>query len=171
MRGISLLQDGAPINLADDNGDFQELDPLVFEHIEVYRGANSLRFGGTTLGGGINGVTPTGRSAPGLDLRLDGGSFDTIRGKAAFGYADARGDAWAALTFDRSDGERDHHEETERTHLALPSAVSSARILRCRERQTRCTLPWHTGSPSAPTSEIVLPGGSGTSLFPVHDPR
>jgi iron complex outermembrane receptor protein len=108
MRGLTLLQDGVPINLADDNGDFQELDPAIFEHIEVYRGANSLRFGGTTLGGGINGVTPTGRSAEGLDLRLDGGSFDTIRGKAAFGYADARGDAWAALTFDSSEGDRDH---------------------------------------------------------------
>lgn len=108
MRGLTLLQDGAPINLADDNGDFQELDPAIFEHIEVYRGANSLRFGGTTLGGGINGVTPTGRSAEGLDLRLDGGSFDTIRGKAAFGYQDGRGDAWAALTLDSADGDRDH---------------------------------------------------------------
>ncbi|HTU13001.1 MAG TPA: TonB-dependent receptor [Allosphingosinicella sp.] len=108
MRGLTLLQDGVPINLADDNGDFQELDPTVFEHIEVYRGANALRFGGTTLGGGINGVTPTGRSAPGLDLRLDGGGFATLRGKAAYGHADARGDGWAALTFDRSDGDRDH---------------------------------------------------------------
>ena len=30
MRGLTLLQDGIPINLADDNGDFQELDPQVF---------------------------------------------------------------------------------------------------------------------------------------------
>ena len=27
MRGLTLLQDGVPINLADDNGDFQELEP------------------------------------------------------------------------------------------------------------------------------------------------
>jgi iron complex outermembrane recepter protein len=118
MRGLTLLQDGVPINLADDNGDFQELDPFVFEHIEVYRGANALRFGGTTLGGGINGVTPTGRSAPGLDLRLDGGSFGTLRGKGAFGYADERGDAWGALTFDRGDGDRDHaRRDSIRLHL------------------------------------------------------
>src|SRR3546814_14815 len=50
MRGITLLQDGIPINLADDNGDFQELDPQVFERIEVYRGANALSMGGSTLG-------------------------------------------------------------------------------------------------------------------------
>ena len=108
MRGLTLLQDGIPLNLADDNGDFQELDPQVFQHIEVYRGGNALRLGGSTLGGAINAVTPTGRSAPGVDLRVDGGSFDTIRSKAAYGYADERGDAWAAITTDRSDGDRDH---------------------------------------------------------------
>ena len=62
MRGLTLLQDGIPMNLADDNGDFQELDPSVLSHLEVYRGANAFRFGGTTLGGAINGVTPTGRA-------------------------------------------------------------------------------------------------------------
>ena len=112
MRGLTLLQDGIPLNLADDNGDFQELDPQVFQHIEVYRGGNALRFGGSTLGGAINAVTPTGRSAPGIELRVDGGSFDTIRSKAAYGYADERGDAWAAITTDRSDGDRDHGKRT-----------------------------------------------------------
>ena len=108
MRGLTLLQDGVPINLADDNGDFQELDPSVFDHIEVYRGANALRFGGTTLGGGINAVTPTGRSDRGVTLRLDGGSFDTLRGKAAYGLAGDAADGWVALIGDRSDGDRQH---------------------------------------------------------------
>jgi iron complex outermembrane receptor protein len=108
MRGITLLQDGISINLADDNGDFQELDPLIFERIQVFRGANALRFGGSTLGGAINGITPTGLSAPGLDLRLDGGSFDSLRGKLAAGFASGRGDAWLALTGDTSDGDREH---------------------------------------------------------------
>ncbi|SCW94357.1 iron complex outermembrane recepter protein [Sphingobium faniae] len=108
MRGLTLLQDGIPINSADDNGDFQELDPQVFQHIEVYRGANALRLGGSTLGGAINAVTPTGRSALGVEMRVDGGSFDTVRGKLAYGYADDRADAWAAITADRSDGGRDH---------------------------------------------------------------
>ena len=108
MRGLTLLQDGIPINLADDNGDFQELDPQVFQRIEVYRGANALRFGGSTLGGAINAVTPTGRTAPGLEARIDGGSFATLRGKAATGFATDRGDAYLALTGDRSDGDRRH---------------------------------------------------------------
>ena len=108
MRGLTLLQDGIPINLADDNGDFQELDPQVFERIEVYRGGNALRYGGSTLGGAVNAVTPTGRTAPRLELRADGGAFSTVRTKGAVAYADERGDAYLALTTDRSNGDRDH---------------------------------------------------------------
>lgn len=108
MRGITLLQDGIPINLADDNGDFQELDPLIFERIQVFRGANALRFGGSTLGGAINGITPNGLSAPGVDLRVDGGSFDSLHGKLAAGFASGAGDGWLALTGDTSDGDREH---------------------------------------------------------------
>lgn len=108
LRGILLFQDGIPINLADNNGDFQELDPQVFHHIEVYRGGNALRLGGSTLGGAINAVTPTGRTAPDAELRVDGGSFNTVRGKSALGFATARGDAYLALTVDNSDGDRMH---------------------------------------------------------------
>lgn len=108
MRGLTLLQDGIPINMADNNGDFQELDPTIMSHLEVYRGSNALRFGSSTLGGAINAVTPTGRTAPGITLRIDGGSFDTLRGLASAGFSDDRADAWVALAADRSDGDRDH---------------------------------------------------------------
>ncbi len=108
MRGLTLLQDGVPINLADDNGDFQELEPIFFEYLEVYRGANALRFGSGTLGGAINGVTPTGETAPGLYLRGDAGSFETYRGLASFGVQSGPGDAWAAISYDNSKGDRDH---------------------------------------------------------------
>ena len=59
MRGLEILQDGVPFNLADGSGDFQEIDPLIAQHIEVYKGGNGLRFGSSTLGGAINFVTPT----------------------------------------------------------------------------------------------------------------
>ena len=108
MRGLTLLQDGVPINMADDNGDFQELEPIFFDHLEVYRGANALRFGSGTLGGAVNGVTPNGRDARGLYLRADGGSFDTLRGLAAYGGASGPADFWAGLSADRSGGDRDH---------------------------------------------------------------
>lgn len=108
MRGLTLLQDGVPINLADDNGDFQELEPIFLDHLEIYRGANALRFGSGTLGGAINGVTPNGRNARGLYARLDGGSFNTLRGLLAYGGADQTADYWIGASIDRSDGDRDH---------------------------------------------------------------
>ena len=117
MRGITLLQDGVPINLADDNGDFQELEPIFFDYLEVYRGANALRFGSGTLGGAINGVTPTGMTASGMYLRADAGSFNTWRGLASYGAASGAGDVWAAVSYDHSNGDRDHaHRESLRFH-------------------------------------------------------
>ena len=126
MRGLTLLQDGVPINLADDNGDFQELDPSVIEQLEVFRGANAFRFGGTTLGGAINGVTPTGRSAPGFRAKVDGGSFETLRGVASFGWHDDGADAWVAVTGDRSDGDREHDKRNSlRAHANVGLTLSS----------------------------------------------
>lgn len=130
MRGLTLLQDGVPINLADDNGDFQELEPAFFDHLEVLRGANALRFGSGTLGGAINGVTPTGQSAPGLYARFDGGSFGMARGLVSAGFGDSRANVWAAISADRHDGDRDHARRSSlRFHgnagLALTDAVTT----------------------------------------------
>ena len=108
MRGLTLLQDGVPINLSDDNGDFQELEPAFFDHLEIYRGANALRFGSGTLGGAINGVTPNGQDAPGLYVRADAGSFEMLRGLASIGGASGPADYWAGISADTSNGDRDH---------------------------------------------------------------
>ena len=52
MRGITLLQDGAPINLADDNGDFQELEPIFFDHLDQRMVDERLVFTKANLGSG-----------------------------------------------------------------------------------------------------------------------
>ncbi len=127
MRGLTLLQDGVPINLADDNGDFQELDPAFFDHLEVYRGANALRFGSGTLGGAINGVTPIGADARGLYLRGEGGSFGTARGLASFGGASGSADYWGAVSADTSNGDREHAKRNSlRFHGNVGFKVSEA---------------------------------------------
>lgn len=80
LRGITLLQNGIPLNFADGSGDFQEIDPLMLQHIEVYRGGNGLRYGSGTLGGAVNMVMPTARTADyNVLLRADGGSDKTLR--------------------------------------------------------------------------------------------
>ena len=45
----------------------ERLEPLAARYVEVYRGPNALQYGAATLGGAINFVSPTGRSAPPLD--------------------------------------------------------------------------------------------------------
>jgi iron complex outermembrane receptor protein len=111
LRGLLLLQDGMPFNGADGFGDFQEVDPLVFRHVEVYKGANALQYGSAYLGGAVNFVSPTGLSWPGYLARFDGGSFGSLRGQVAAGGAAGAWDYFVSPTFSKSDGFRDHSEQ------------------------------------------------------------
>lgn len=108
LRGVRLLQDGAPINQADGSGDFQEIDPLAEQYVEVFKGANALRYGATTLGGAINFVSPTGRSNPGFLARFLGGSYTTLNEQVAGGFSEGPWDAWLSLTNLYSTGFRQH---------------------------------------------------------------
>ena len=60
LRGINVLIDGFPYGNADGFSDFESLELLTTKRIEVFKGANALRFGGNTMGGAINLVTKTG---------------------------------------------------------------------------------------------------------------
>jgi iron complex outermembrane receptor protein len=108
LRGIRLLQDGSPINQADGSGDFHEIDPLAQQYIEVYKGANALRYGATTLGGAINFVSPTGRSNSGFAGRIYGGSYGTFGQQIAGGFEEGPWDAWLSFTNLSSYGFRQH---------------------------------------------------------------
>lgn len=108
-RGISLYRDGIPVTRASGSTEFQEVDPVSIQYIEVHKGANGLRYGGAALGGVINMVTPTGRTAGGaLSVRLEGGSFDSRRGSVAIARAWDTVDVYAAYTRLDADGYRDH---------------------------------------------------------------
>lgn len=110
-RGIRILQDGFTLNEADGGFDMQALDPLVYSHVEVWRGANALRFGGSTLGGAINFVSPTGHTANRLRIRGEAGSFDSWRGLISSGEVLGDFDYYAALTHSSSDGFRDYSQQ------------------------------------------------------------
>lgn len=112
LRGVRLLQDGSPINLADGSGDFHEIDPLAQQYIEVFKGANALRYGAATLGGAINFVSPTGRSNPGLAARVYGGSYQTFGQQAAAGFSDGPWDAWLSFTNLSGNGFREHTNQS-----------------------------------------------------------
>ena len=107
-RGLKILQDGVPLNLADGGVDMQAIEPLATRYIEVWRGANALRYGGTTLGGAVNFVSPTGRDASPFQSRLELGSFGYLRGQVSSGFSSGPVDYYASLTHFIQDGYRQH---------------------------------------------------------------
>ena len=112
MRGLEILQDGVPFNLADGAADFQEIDPLIAQHIEVYKGGNGLRFGSASLGGAINFVTPTAHTAEAENLvRLEGGSYGTARIHAQAARIHGNTDIFAAMTGNYVEGFREQEQE------------------------------------------------------------
>ena len=107
LRGIQLYQDGIPLNLAGGGGDFQSIDPLALQFVEIWRGGNALEYGASTLGGAINFVTPTGWTSPPLAARFDGGSFGQRRGHVQLGGARENLDGAFSLTVGEQEGWRD----------------------------------------------------------------
>jgi iron complex outermembrane receptor protein len=110
-RGLKLLQDGVPVNIADGGFDFQAVEPLVAKAVEVYRGANALQFGSTTLGGAINFISPTGYDASPLTVRAEFGSFGTVRGLLSSGSVSGKDDLFLSLSHVSQDGYRDHSQQ------------------------------------------------------------
>lgn len=112
MRGVKLLQDGLPLTLADNSSDFQEVDPLSLRYVEVFKGANGLRHGAANLGGAVNFVTPTGRTALApMVFSLEGGSFDSLRVHGAVAGAADDHDFHVSATGIASDGFRPQSEQ------------------------------------------------------------
>ncbi len=108
-RGLTVLRDGVPISRASGATEFQEVDPLTIRYLEVFKGANGLRFGAASLGGAVNIVSPTGRTARApVAMRAEGGSFDTFRANASVAGIGGDVDYWGGITGLASDGYREH---------------------------------------------------------------
>lgn len=125
LRGIKLLQDGIPINLADGGGDFQEIDPLAFRYVEVFKGANGLQYGANSLGGVINFVSPTGRHEDINVARIEAGSFDFKRLQAAYGASHGAWDAFVTGSHLEQEGFREHSlQDSDRFNANLGYRIS-----------------------------------------------
>lgn len=106
-RGIKLMQDGIPVNQTDGGFDFQAIEPMATRYIEVFRGANALRYGATNLGGAINFVSPTGYDAPRFEARAEMGSFGYKRFGASTGGVTGDLDYFVNVSTFSQDGFRD----------------------------------------------------------------
>lgn len=112
LRGVTLYQDGVPISFADGGGDFQEIDPTAYQYVEVFKGANGYQYGANALGGAINFVSPTGRSTPGIGVRLDAGAFDFYRLQSNVGGVNGAFDGFVTASYISQGGFRDHSSGT-----------------------------------------------------------
>jgi len=108
VRGVNILLDGFTLNNADGFFRPEVLEPAATRRIEVYKGANALRFGGNGLGGAINLVTKTARELELLDLWSEGGSFNFAKNYLGLGRIWGPFDLYTGMSDTRSDGYRDH---------------------------------------------------------------
>ncbi|WP_375206854.1 TonB-dependent receptor family protein [Hyphococcus sp.] len=112
---VVVLRDGAPLTDVHGETNMVEVDLMSVAHVDVFRGgAGDLMFGGDNLGGVVDFVSPTGRTAPGRTLRLDGGSSIEASpgGQAHASVAAARGnlDYFMGVTGRYETGYRDHSQ-------------------------------------------------------------
>ncbi len=143
-RGIRVLQDGVPINLADGGFDMQMLEPTAAAYINIWRGGNALAYGSSTLGGAIDYISRTGRDSSGGLARLEVGSWDYLRATVAGGIVRKNTDAYASFTQQQQDGFREHAGQDNQRLFANAGWRFSERIetrLYVTAVKTRSELP------------------------------
>jgi iron complex outermembrane receptor protein len=110
-RGVNLLINGLPYQDADGFGDYESLDLLATERVEVWKGANALRFGANSMGGAINFMTYTGETAPRLQINLVGGAYGFFKGQISTGYAKGSFDYYLSVSDTEMSGFREHSDQ------------------------------------------------------------
>lgn len=124
-RGINLLVNGMPYRNADGFTDFESLELLTTETVEVYKGANALRYGGSTLGGAIDLDTKTGYTSSPIALFGQGGAFGFYKAQASSGGEKNGLDYYASYARTSLDGYRDWSaQRRDRVNLHAGYALS-----------------------------------------------
>lgn len=113
-RGVLALRDGLPLNRADGSYIVGLANLRQAELTEIYRGYTANRLGASVLGGAINAISPTGSSAPGVRLGIEGGSFGQFTTAAQAGGSTGNLDGLVQIQRSRRDGFRDYNS-SERT--------------------------------------------------------
>ena len=120
-RGINILINGISYGNADGFSDFESIDLMAYERIEIYKGANALRYGANTIGGAINFVPRTGYNASKLQIRAEGGSYGFVKSQVSSGMVaspfklggmDVTADYYLSASANHQDGFQDHSEQS-----------------------------------------------------------
>jgi iron complex outermembrane receptor protein len=112
IRGVKILRNGLPFTHANGTFDTESLNLYAIDHIEVYRGANALEYGGSNLGGAINYITPTGYTAEPLKIGIVGGTNDYYRPYFSAGKVFENGlDAYGSFSYVNTDTTRENNHQ------------------------------------------------------------
>ena len=158
-----VLIDGVPVNDIGGTLDFSTLSLTGIDHIEVFRGPNSVLYGSDALAGVVSMETQRGTTRlPELSYALDGGNFATYRQAGGLAGAWRRFDYFSSMArFDTSNSvpnSRFHNGTFAGNFGWSPSAGNGFRL-------TVRRIAIGLGSPNA----IELFGVPDTSQTAVHD--
>ncbi|MBZ5525969.1 MAG: TonB-dependent receptor [Acidobacteriia bacterium] len=129
-----LVIDGVPANDIGGNVDFSVLSATAVDHMEVFRGPNSVLYGSDALAGVVDITTRQGATRlPELSYSLDGGNFSTWRQEATAGGAWRQLDYFSSFSrFDTGNGipNDNFHNATVAGNLGwTPSAANNLRLI------------------------------------------
>jgi len=125
LRGVNILVNGMPYRLADGFTDFETLEILNTESIQIYKGANALRWGGSTLGGAINFESKTGHTSGPLEVYAQAGSYDFTKAQVASGNVLGSFNYYASYARTDVGGFREYSGQTrDRVNLHLGQRLS-----------------------------------------------
>jgi len=110
FRGVELLQDGISTNFSDGSFIIGLMEPRAANYIEVFRGANSLKYGTATLGGAVNLISKDGYTSSPLLIKLQGGSFKYMGGSISSGSVFGKNDYYTSISYNKADGFRNFNE-------------------------------------------------------------
>jgi iron complex outermembrane receptor protein len=131
LRGVNVLVNGMPYRNADGFTDFESLELLSTQDIQVYKGANALRYGASTLGGAVNLETRTGYTAEPFGAFAQGGAYGFFKGQASSGMVRGPFNYYASYARTQLDGYRESSaQQRDRVNAHVGYALSPAVDLR-----------------------------------------
>lgn len=116
-NGVNLLYDGTSINQADGSFVIGLLNASQHSAVSVYRGANAMTNGSSTLGGAINFTSKTGLNSDSY-IEIQAGSHSSRNVNIGLGGVNDKFDYYISAGYSQSDGYRSN-SSAERKDFAV----------------------------------------------------
>ena len=110
-RDVNFLFNGFIYGQADGFSDFETIELMDTKRVEVFKGANALRYGANSIGGAVNFVTKTGFDAGPIEYWGEAGSFGFFKQHIATGWVHGPFDLYGGFSAMGLEGYRDHAQQ------------------------------------------------------------